>query len=259
MQRTPADEAERARPPGDDLARSIIAWDVRNWSRAIPFWQRHLDATSRQPRRALALGERGGGLSLWLARQGIPVVCTDLGVSFDSARALHQRHGVAHLVTYEDQDATDITYADGAFDIVIWKSMLGALRTRDRQERALENIHRVLAPGGSAMFAENLVGSALHQRLRARFVRWDSTWRYLDLTRDRTLFDAFDMVHLMTWGVFGTMGRSERQRHALGGLDSLISPLVPSAWRYIVFGIAQKGPVADYVRGDTKGSHPGPM
>ena len=58
-------------PPDDALIRAAIGWDVRNWSRALAFWQRHLDDS--HPRRALALGERGGGLSLWLASQGIEV------------------------------------------------------------------------------------------------------------------------------------------------------------------------------------------
>ena len=61
----------RGRYADDALVAAAIGWDVRNWSRAIPLWQRQIDI--RRPRNALAIGERGGGLSLWLASQGIEV------------------------------------------------------------------------------------------------------------------------------------------------------------------------------------------
>ena len=159
----------------DALVRAAIVWDVRNWSRALSFWEPNLAGS--MPRSALAIGERGGGLSLWLAMRGIHVVCTDLGVSLEPAMALHRRYGVSDLVTYADLDVTSMSYPDGSFDIIVFKSVLGALATKERQVRAMREIHRVLRPGGTLLFAENLVGSRLHTWLRSRFVPWDS-WRY---------------------------------------------------------------------------------
>ena len=224
----------RGRYADDALVAAAIGWDVRNWSRAIPLWQRQIDI--RRPRNALAIGERGGGLSLWLASQGIEVVCSDLGVSFEGARALHARFGVSGLISYEDLDATAIAHPDEAFDLVIFKSVLGALRTKQRQEQALGEIYRVLRPGGVLLFAENLVGSSLHARLRSRFVPWEGGWRYLDMKNDANLFDAFDIVELETWGVFGLFGRTEAQRDLLGRIDTWVGPHVPVGWRYILFG-----------------------
>ena len=231
-----------ATPSDDALIRAAIGWDVRNWSRALAFWQRHLDGS--HARRALALGERGGGLSLWLASQGIEVVCTDLEASLDPARDLHERFGVRALVTYENQDATAIHHPDGSFDVVIFKSVIGALQTKERQLQAISEMHRVLAPGGLLLFAENLVGSRLHRRLRSRFVRWERSWRYIDTARDSDLFDAFDEIEFETWGVLGALGRSESQRDLLGRIDAWIVPHLPSRWRYIVFGACRKGPAS---------------
>jgi SAM-dependent methyltransferase len=222
----------------DALVHSVIVWDVRNWSRALPFWRSHLAAHAQT---ALAIGERGGGLSLWLATQGIHVVCTDLGVSFEPAMALHRQYGVTDLVTYADLDATSIDFPDASFDIVIFKSVLGALETRDRQIQAIGEIHRVLRPGGSLLFAENLVGSRLHVSLRRRFVAWDR-WRYLDLDRDRDLFDGFAAVEFQTWGLLGLFGRNESQRDLLARIDALITRWVPARWRYILFGACIRGP-----------------
>ena len=228
-----------ATPTDEPLIHAAIGWEVRNWSRALPFWQRHLDRG--QPRRALALGERGGGLSLWLASQGIEVTCTDLDASLDPARDLHERFGVGALVTYENQDATAISHPDGTFDVVVFKSVIGALQTKERQLQAISEMHRVLAPGGLLFFAENLVGSQLHVRLRRRFVRWERSWRYIDLAGDMDLFDAFDEVEFETWGFFGALGRSERQRDLLGRIDAVVVPHVAAASRYIVFGACHKG------------------
>jgi len=226
---------------GDDaLVRAVIAWDVRNWSRALPFWQPHLLAAA--PKTALAIGERGGGLSLWLASQGIQVACTDLGVSLEPARALHRRYGVSDLVTYADLDVTSMDYPDGSFDLVVFKSVLGALATKERQIQAIAEIHRVLRPGGTLLFAENLVGSRLHVWLRSRFVPWDATWRYIDLDVDSDLLDAFGAVDFQTWGVLGLFGRSEAQRDLFARVDERFTRWVPSGWRYILFGVCVRGP-----------------
>ena len=78
--------------------RDAIQWDVRSWSRALPVWQRAVEKLPR-PAKALGIGEREGGLSLWLALQGIDVVCTDLKPLPDATRALHERYGVSERIT----------------------------------------------------------------------------------------------------------------------------------------------------------------
>jgi SAM-dependent methyltransferase len=228
------------RSAGHAFVRAVIGWDVRTWSRALPFWRRCL--AGDPPTTALAIGERGGGLSLWLASQGIRVVCTDHAVSLETARALHREYGVSELVTYADLDATSMDYPDGSFDLVIFKSVLGALGTKERQIQAMGEIHRVLRPGGSLLFAENLVGSRLHVWLRSRFVPWDAGWRYLDLDQDRDLFDAFAAIEFETWGVLGSFGRSEAQRDLLGRIDDHLTLRVPERWRYVLFGACRRGP-----------------
>ncbi len=222
----------------DAFERTVVGWDVRNWSRALPFWQRHIDR--HEPRRALAIGERDGGLSLWLASQGIEVVCTDLDGTFEAARRTHEQFGVGQLITYGAVDATAIAHPARSFDLVIFKSVIGALQTKERQVEAINEMHRILRPGGILLFAENLVGTRLHRWLRSRFVRWGQRWRYLDLERDRDLFAAFDEVELETWGLAALLGRDEAQRDRLGRVDAWLSPRVPSTWRYILFGACRK-------------------
>src|SRR5213594_2411718 len=103
----------------------FIEWDVRNWSAALDFWLAHTNQDIRTCS-ALELGSRNGGLSLWMALQGAQVVSSDLELPREVACQLHEARGVSHLIHYEAIDSTCIPYTS-QFDIVLFKSMLGAI------------------------------------------------------------------------------------------------------------------------------------
>lgn len=220
------------------LLRDVFQWEVRSWSRALPLWQAHLPP--KRPLQALGIGEREGGLSLWLALQGIHVVCSDLHDLPPATRSLHQRHLVTDKVAYAKADVTALPYADDSLDVVFFKSVIGALGTKERQALAIREMHRVLKPGGVLLFAENLTGTPLHRFLRKRFVPWDRYWRYLHPRKDLDLFSPFATLHLRTTGLWANLGRTEAQRDLLARLDTLLIPLVPPSRRTIWYGVAYK-------------------
>lgn len=219
--------------------KDIFQWEVRSWSRALPVWTKHLPV--HRPATALGIGEREGGLSLWLASNGIDVVCTDLREFPKATEALHERHGVRDRITYQQADATALPFADGSFDIVFFKSVIGALGSKEQQLKAIHEMHRVLRPGGVLLFAENLHGTALHGLLRKRFVSWSSYWRYLDPVADRDLFARFAQMDAGTTGLFANLGRTEVQRDILARLDSVLLSMVLQQSRTIWYGAAIKG------------------
>lgn len=221
------------------LISDVFQWDVVNWSRALPLWHQHLPSGPGLV--GLTIGERQGGLSLWLAVRGIRVHCTDVVPFPPVTFALHRRYQVGHMVHYALADATALPYRAGAFDVVMFKSVLGDLRTKPRQRLAVSEIHRVLRPGGRLIFAENLTATRVHQALRRRFVRWTSDWRYLDLEADLDLFGDFARLEWEAHGVLGAFGRSERQRRWLGHADSLVGRALPPRSRYLLAGACHKG------------------
>jgi SAM-dependent methyltransferase len=220
----------------------IVEWDIENWSAALDYWRRHSRLTLSSCT-ALEIGSRNGGLSLWLALSGATVVCSDLEGPAESALRKHERYGVSRLITYERIDALDVPYS-GAFDLVVFKSVLGGVGTgdgRERQQRAVQQMHNALKPGGELWFAENLTASPVHRALRNRYVSWGRRWRYVSPAELLEFLEPFASVTWRTTGVVGALGRSERQRTVLATLDKMfLNALVPAGWRYIAFGVARK-------------------
>lgn len=223
--------------PGLD---EIVQWDIRNWSKALPFWQKFI--SKEKTLNCLAIGEREGGLALWLALQGHQVTCSDLKDTEKTASPLHNKYGVKDKVSYLDMDATQIP-AENQFDLIVFKSILGGVGHNDQkhlQEKALHEMYKALKPGGILLFAENLSGSALHRYLRKKYIKWGGKWRYVSKSELKEMLSPFSTLHLSTYGLIATFGRSEAQRNMLGAFDSMLTPLTPSAWHYICFGAAIK-------------------
>jgi SAM-dependent methyltransferase len=223
---------------------TVLQWDVRSWSPALRYWERTLG--ERTFDRGLELGARDGGVSLWLSDRCREVLCSDRANVEELAGPLHRSHGIANI-RYETIDARAIPYR-GAFDIIVFKSVIGALAGRGGsgkadQQRAFDEIHAALKPGGILLFAENLAASALHRSLRTRFNRWSGNWRYPSLAELREFTSVFDEVELRTTGVIGAFGRSERQRSLLSLADqAVLNAAAPADWKYIAYGSAVKGP-----------------
>ncbi|WP_441249740.1 class I SAM-dependent methyltransferase [Kitasatospora sp. McL0602] len=228
------------------VVQDSIGWDVESWARCLPFWEQH-SSLGPGARSALEVGVSGqhGNLSLWLAANGFRVVCSGVERPSADVRSVHARYGVADAITYEQVDVLDIPYT-GAFDVVVFKSLLGALGMAgpgavERQRRAVLNMYGALKPGGELWFAENACGSRVHEFLHNRFGWGRMGWRYLSLSEADTLLSGFETLDRTTLGLLGVFGRSERQRRVLGTADRvLLDRLVPEGWRYVIVGVARK-------------------
>lgn len=223
---------------------AAVEWDVVTWRRALMYWQQVIARDGIAVGQGLELGARHGGLTYFFCRRyGARMQCTDLGMPSDRARRLHAAAGLSHLVSYAAADATAIPFADGSFDFVVFKSVLGVVGANGQPARiqaAVGEVRRVLRPGGVLLFAENLVGSPLHRFCRRLFVPWGKSWHYLTLPELQRLLAEYAECSVQAtgfWSAFG--GGSGRLRDWLARVDALC-PCMPRRWRYVAFGIARK-------------------
>ena len=225
----------------------IIEWDVENWSRALNFWENHLPPCSPEIR-ILTLGERNGGLSLWLALKGYHVIYSDRTPPTEKALQLHSTHRVSDLIVYHDVDVFKMPYNDQTFDVVICKSTLGGLkydpkdnktRTLDNHFKACEEIRRVLKKGGVFLGAENMKGSHIHNLIR-RFFGKDSGWKYLTKDDLNFMFSSYDSLMTEYFGFLSTNTNFRLINTFFGWLNVVTSPLLNNKCLYISFISAKK-------------------
>ncbi|MCB9224302.1 MAG: methyltransferase domain-containing protein [Crocinitomicaceae bacterium] len=215
--------------------KDIIQWDVKNWKNALPFWDAHFAV--KEGMKVLALGEREGGMSLYFAKKGCEVVCSDYNEMPTETQTMHNRYAVSNQIEYKQIDMRKIDIPDASFDVVVFKSVIGALGNKADQDEAIKEIYRVLKPGGAFLFAENALGSKFHQFLRKKFVKWGERWRYVTKTDLKEWGTPFSKSFIKSYGSIALFGRSEKQRSTLGSADIVFSPLTPKNLRYIYFGV----------------------
>lgn len=223
-----------------DEKRDLIGWDIINWFKAIPYWERYIMIEGGD-KMCLELGASNGGLSLWMAKYYNTVICSDLNTPVKEALKIHSKYKCKNNISYEAVDATNIAYKNH-FDVVAFKSIIGGIAgyfgNNDYKSKTIKEIYHALKPGGKLVFAENLKGTLLHVFLRKYFGTKD--WNYLRLDEIKTVFSDFKHVHYITAGFFGCLGRNEKQRNILGKIDSFVEKIIPSSCHYIIIGVAEK-------------------
>lgn len=216
----------------------IVQWDIENWSKCLNFWNNNADLNASK--KVLALGEREGGLSLYFALNGHETICSDYNPMPDTTKKMHEEYGVSNKITYAEIDMKAINLPDESVDIVVFKSVIGALGNEEDQKKAVAEIYRVLKKDGIFLFAENLTGSKIHRYLRKKFVKWGERWRYITANEMALWGSQFKHKTTKSYGVIALFGRSEKQRTLLSRFDRLLTPITPSKWRYILFGVYKK-------------------
>lgn len=229
------------------LRQDIIEWDVLNWSHLIKLWQPVLDALPRGSK-VLAIGERNGGLSLWMALQGFQVVCTDRQGPTQQAKDLHKKYGVDNKVIYRDFDLVNTKDFDTIYDVIIMKSVLGgvkeqygdaASRTDATRQKAVDNIYKLLSPQGIFLSADNLQGN-IFLRLIKRLKNKQSGWYYFNIHELNDLCKQFSFVKVQSFGVIPSKFSVPILNKAAYIINSFLSQLLPPNNTYIAFTTARK-------------------
>jgi SAM-dependent methyltransferase len=223
-----------------------IEWDVYNWSKALDFWIGSIQELKNP--KILLLGERNGGLTLWLAKQGYNVISSDYNGITEHGIEMHKRYGVSGLIEYRKIDIYNIPFSDNSFDLIICKSVLGGLkmdrkdpktRSIDGQSIAVKHIYDKLKPNGWFLGAENMKGSLMHQVAR-RMLKKDKGWLYLTKEDLNVFFINYSKLELKFYGYFGAFFKSKETNKVASKFDRLLNQFLLNSSKYISFIKAQK-------------------
>jgi SAM-dependent methyltransferase len=147
------------------------------------------------------LGCGHGDLSVYLAKQGARVTGLDIGANLvEAARKLAEINGVQ--AEFDRADIKTLPFPSGSVDLVVGLAVLHHLSERDLAS-ALAETHRVLRPGGRALFTEPVEDSRIFdfvQNLVPAGKRGDSQYRPSWLRRREwaRYVAAEDQRHLTT-------------------------------------------------------------
>jgi ubiquinone/menaquinone biosynthesis C-methylase UbiE len=224
---------------------TAMEWDVETWGRALIFWTKIIEKQGPKLSKGLEIGSRHGGLSWFFAQKyGSQMCCTDYDLPSEQAKLLHQKSGMENLISYQQADATRLPFPDQSFDFVVFKSVLGAVgrnNQAEKQQQAIQEIYRVLRPGGLLFFAENLRGSALHQWARRVFMPWGKSWRYVTIAELSVFFAPYWEKEIRATGFLAAfISRPAWLKSILTWVDAGLF-FVPQSWRYVGYGFARKG------------------
>jgi SAM-dependent methyltransferase len=243
-------------PVPAETRREIVQWDVPTWWRPVAYFGEVIEANGLRGANVLEVGARDGGTALYLAKfHDMHVVATDIDPVSERGRQLHVKHGVTANIEYDVADATDLHFADGSFDVVVTKSVLGGISGAlgaGAMRTSIREMARVLRPGGHLLFAENLSGSAVHRQ--ARKVRaWHNAWHYPTY---RTLEESFSEVGRLSMHATGCAAvlvpeRLARTKQTVALIDNGLQKLIPNRWCYVGYGDVLKPAGFAYSGGHT--------
>ncbi len=205
-----------------------------------PYFESVLRLGDVRDKTVLDAGCGDGWLSVILAKRGAAHVdafdISEVAVRLAKARA--EMNGVAGRVTVEHGSMYDIPWPASHYDVIAGQGILHHVRDK---ELCAKELHRVLKPGGVAVFKEPLGESPFLQRLR-RFVpvasdapedpdHWKDQITLAQLDPFRELFDV-------TWRVHHLFSRLEkvlpfkRLVSWIADLDMMLLRRVPFLRRY---------------------------
>ena len=112
------------------------------------------------------------------------------GNSAKTAKRNATAEGVAKRITFRECDARELSFGDGSFDVVLSSLALHNLPSRTERGRAIQEIARVLTPGGRVAILDVTRTNEYMNRLREA--------GFDDVTRSKRNWSLFPPARLVT-------------------------------------------------------------
>jgi SAM-dependent methyltransferase len=147
------------------LLQSVVKWfnkleQVRYYEEEMPSGPTNGEQAllSRLPLTGSVLdaGCGAGRISTWLARQGYRVTGIDVSEELLAIARAHSNCERLHL-EYLLTEGIDCPFPDHSFDGVVGFKVYCYIPTRELRLRYLENLYRILKPGGVCILTQNVV------------------------------------------------------------------------------------------------------
>lgn len=224
----------------DNQINDIINWDVETWKEILPYWEKQITNYSKTTSKCIEIGSRDGGISLWMAQKGFKITCSDIYYDLEDAKKLHLKYGINTTILYEKIDVLDWNEKN-KYDVIILKSVLGALQNEKTIEIAIKNIYSNLKEGGILLFAENSKGTFLHQQFRKRFTDWGNIWFYFDEKSITSFLKKMKVIEVKYNGVLTVFGNRIGFSRLFSKFDKFfLNKIAPNKAKYMLFGYAKK-------------------
>jgi chemotaxis methyl-accepting protein methylase len=218
----------------------IINWDVETWKEALPYWEDKLLDYDKTSALCIEIGARDGSISLWMATNGFNITCSDIYYDLEEAKKLHLKYGISKNVVYKKIDVLDWNEKN-KYDVIIIKSVLGALQNEKMIEIAIKNIYENLKEGGILLFAENSKATIFHQQFRKRFTNWGNILFYFDEKSVKMLLKKMKVIEVKYNGVLAVFGNRIGFSKPFSNLDKFIlNKIASNKIKYMLFGYAKK-------------------
>lgn len=173
---------------------------------------------------------------MFLAYNGISTICSDVVNPKHKAELIHKKYNLDKLIKYEAIDARNIKFPDNYFDVIFMKSTLGFFKSDVERVNVINEIHRVLKPGGAFLFAENMNGSFLHQISRKVYVKWGNKWNYFNVEELNKLFNVFNYRKINYVGFFSSFALRIKILYKLFYYMDRLFSFLPNKWKYVSYG-----------------------
>lgn len=142
-------------------------------------------------KRILELGTGTGGTATLLAKQGAYIVGIDLlPFRLVEAKDLTREHEVDEAVDFSLMNATQLAFPDNTFDFIISKSVL----VFTEHAITAKECHRVLKPGGKAIFMENMRNHPMVWIYRKLFLKYSRELHYFSLEDIESIGKKFEKM-----------------------------------------------------------------
>jgi len=180
--------------------KNIFRWDTSNWSNTLQLWNKSINE-SFDDLKVLELGAGDGSLSIWSCNLGGDVICSDLSFTDEKINTIKAQINNNQKIVFENINILDIPYTD-YFDVILFKSVLGGLRSHNKQKLAFKQIHKALKNNGKLLFCENMNSTYFHQYFRSK-KPWGHYWRYPSFNEFIDLSKPFRIIDYETYGLIG--------------------------------------------------------